>query len=607
MFRSFLFYNLNFFAPFMMLIVSTASFAQKTPFEAKGKNYSASYEECMAYYYELQQEYPAIEIVEIGPTDAAYPMHVVLLSSDRRQDVSKWHAKKKAIILINNGIHSGEPDGIDASMLLVRDMAEKLQQGDTSLEHVALAVIPVYNIGGCLNRSPFNRVDQDGPEEFGSRGNGQNLDLNRDFIKCDSREARTFAKLFHWIKPDVFVDNHVSDGADYQHVITMATTQHNKLGGPMGDYLEKIFEPSLFAGMEQHQYPMLPYVNVWGKDASEGWFQFFDSPRFSSGYAALHNVFAFVPETHMLKPYAQRVDATLKFMQVLVEYCQQHRQEIHAIRDSMLSAQLVQTNFPLQWTFNPKISKKINYRGYQYKEMLSEVSGLPYMGYDRADTFSNQIPFFNQAEPSLSVYRPDAYIIPAGWWKVIDLLRLNHVEMVELDKDDSLDIEMYRIVSFESGSKPYEGHHPNSKVKVEKIQGRKYFRKGDFYIPTNQEAVRFIIETLEPEGMDSYFYWNFFDPILEQKEGYTAYAYEKNAAMYLKENPAVRQVLQAAVERDSTLRRSAQAQLDFVYKQSPYPEPAYQIYPVYRVLNSPIGFWQGPKTGNQVIRNKQDE
>ncbi|HAD34971.1 MAG TPA: hypothetical protein DCF44_10855, partial [Chitinophagaceae bacterium] len=242
MFRSFLFYNRKFLAAFVMSFVSTVSFTQITPFEAKGKNYSATYEECMAYYYDLQQKYPAIEIVEIGPTDAAYPLLVVLLSSDRRQDVSKWHVKNKAIILINNGIHSGEPDGIDASMLLLRDVAERMQQGDTSLENVALAVIPVYNIGGCLNRSPYNRVDQDGPEEFGSRGNGQNLDLNRDFIKCDSREARTFAKLFHWIKPDVFVDNHVSDGADYQHVITMATTQHNKLGGPMGEYLEKIFE-----------------------------------------------------------------------------------------------------------------------------------------------------------------------------------------------------------------------------------------------------------------------------------------------------------------------------------------------------------------------------
>ncbi|HAD34970.1 MAG TPA: hypothetical protein DCF44_10850, partial [Chitinophagaceae bacterium] len=359
--------------------------------------------------------------------------------------------------------------------------------------------------------------------------------------------------------------------------------------------------------MEQLQYPMLPYVNTWGKDASEGWFQFFDSPRFSSGYAALHNVFAFVPETHMLKPYAQRVDATLKFMQVLVDYCQQHHQEIHAIRDSMLNAQLQQTVFPLQWNFNTKISKKINYRGYQYRQMISEVSGLPYMGYDRMDTFSKQISFFNQAEPSLSVYRPDAYVIPAGWWKVIELLRLNHVELFEFEKDDSLEIEMYRILSFESGSKPYEGHHPNSKVKVEKIQGRKHFRKGDFYIPTNQKAVRFIIETLEPEGMDSYFYWNFFDPILEQKEGYTAYAFEKNAAEFLKKNPAVRQTLQADVERDSTLGRNAQAQLDFVFIQSPYLESAYQIYPVYRVLNSPIYFRQDPKIGNEVIRNKQDE
>lgn len=116
----------------------------------------------------------------------------------------------KRIILINNGIHPGEPDGIDASMLLARDIVtNKVKLPD----NVVLAFIPVYNIGGCLNRSAFYRVDQNGPEEFGFRGNSQNLDLNRDFIKSDSKEARSFAEIFHLTDPDIFLDNHVSNGS----------------------------------------------------------------------------------------------------------------------------------------------------------------------------------------------------------------------------------------------------------------------------------------------------------------------------------------------------------------------------------------------------------
>ena len=175
-------------------------------------------------------------------TDAGFPLHLVLVSADKDFDIASIKRKKKAIIFVNNGIHPGEPDGIDASMQLVRDIVEKRF---TLPQNVVLALLPVYNIGGMLNRSANYRVDQDGPAEFGFRGNAQNLDLNRDFIKTDSRNARTFAQIFHLLDPDIFVDNHVSNGADYQHVMTLITSQHNRLGGVMGPFMNKQFEPAI--------------------------------------------------------------------------------------------------------------------------------------------------------------------------------------------------------------------------------------------------------------------------------------------------------------------------------------------------------------------------
>src|SRR5262249_48152756 len=154
------------------------------------------------------------------------------------------------------------------------------------------------------------RIDQNGPVEKGFRGNSENLDLNRDFIKCDSKEARSFTEIFHLIDPDVQVDNHVSDGADYQHVMTLICSQHNKLGGTMGEYMNKEFEPGLFELMKQKNYDLVPYVNEFGETPDSGWAEFCDSPRFSSGYATLWHTFAFIPETHMLKPYQQRVRST---------------------------------------------------------------------------------------------------------------------------------------------------------------------------------------------------------------------------------------------------------------------------------------------------------
>jgi len=184
------------------------------------------------------------------------------------------------VILINNGIHPGEPDGVDASMLLLRDLVQR----KVSLpDNVALAVIPLYNIGGALNRSPFSRVNQNGPESYGFRGNAQNLDLNRDFTKNDSRNARSFVRIFHWVNPDLQIDNHVSEGADYQYTMTLLPSQWNKLGGGLGTFLHDVFQPALFAGMEKKGWPMTPYVNFEEGNPSRGWDAFYDEPRYSTG------------------------------------------------------------------------------------------------------------------------------------------------------------------------------------------------------------------------------------------------------------------------------------------------------------------------------------
>ena len=266
----------------------------------------------------------------MGQTDSGLPLHLILISADPKFRIGKTSDKSKSIILINNGIHAGEPDGIDASMLLARDYLN----GNKKLpSNIVLAVIPVYNIGGFLNRSAFYRADQNGPEEFGFRGNAQNLDLNRDFIKADSKNAASFAEIFHRCDPDVFIDNHVSNGADYQHVMTFLTSQHNKLGGIAGKYLNEKFEPELYKKMKAKGYDLIPYVSFAGTTPESGLIQFFDSPRFSTGYASLWHSFAFMTETHMLKPYQERVRSTYELMESAITFTAENSIEIKKIRE----------------------------------------------------------------------------------------------------------------------------------------------------------------------------------------------------------------------------------------------------------------------------------
>jgi hypothetical protein len=566
-----------------MFFISISTNAQNltTRFEQSNGKESPPYDEIISWWKKMDAASPKVKMMEMGPSDAGYPLHLIYVSNDGNFDLAAQRKKNKRIILINNGIHPGEPDGIDASMLLVRDIAiNKYKLPD----NILLAIIPVYNIGGCLNRSPYYRVDQDGPVEKGFRGNSENLDLNRDFIKCDSKEARSFAEIFHLLDPDVFVDNHVSDGADYQHIMTLLVSQHNKLGGPMGDYMNKEFEPALFQLMKEKGYDLVPYVNSFGDTPESGWSEYWDSPRYSSGYATLWHSFAFVPETHMLKPYAVRVKSTYALMQCFIDFTSAHSDAIKQARQAQKDELTKSTEFPIAWSLDKSKFTEVTFKGFQAGKKPSEISGLPRLYYDRSKPFEQQVKVYNYYATKTAVKKPVAYVIPQGWWKVIDLLRLNKVQMRQLTHDTTISVEVYHIDDYKTSPRQYEMHHLNNDAKISSsIQERK-FRKGDYYIPLNQVANRFLIETLEPQAEDSYFAWNFFDAILGQKEGVSEYVFEETALDYLKSHPEVKTKLEERKASDSAFAKNARAQLNFVYQNSPYFEPDYMRYPVYRIV-----------------------
>jgi len=566
----------------LFIIVTFNCFSQTitTLFETSNGTQTPTYFEVINWWQKLDAQSGKVKMLTMGMSDAGFPLHLVVVANNGDYNFDNIRKNNKRVILVNNGIHPGEPDGIDASMLLARDIvSNKIKIPD----NVVLAIIPVYNIGGCLNRSANYRVDQNGPEEFGSRGNSQNLDLNRDFIKCDSKEARSFAEIFHLTDPDVFLDNHVSDGADYQHIMTLICTQHNKLGGELGEYLNKTFEPALYASMKGKGYDLIPYVNAFGDTPDSGWPEFFEGPRFSSGYAALWHTFSFISETHMLKPYDQRVKSTYELMKSFIDFTAKNSGTIKQLRDQTKQSVKTQTEFPVAWTLDRSQFDKRIYKGYTASRKPSDISGQPRLFYDRTKPYEKEVPFYNFYKPSTVIQKPKAYIIPQGWWKVIDLLKANKVQMTQLKKDTTIEVEVYRIDDYKTAPRQFEMHHLNSEVKTSTTNKQMKFRKGDYYIPLNQAANRFLIETLEPTAADSYFAWNFFDGILGQKEGFSGYSFEDIAADYLKTNPELKTKLDQRLATDTAFAKNGRAQLNFVYENSPWTEPDYLRYPVYRV------------------------
>lgn len=570
---------------YLLFTVSLLS-AQKpeTVFESSGGNATASYEGVINYYSRLAQLYPEIQIKEMGLTDSGYPLHLVTLDVSGDFDYAKAYEQGKTILLINNGIHPGEPDGIEACQMLLRDYVLSTSKKET-LENIIIGVIPIYNVGGALNRNSFTRVNQDGPEEYGFRGNARNFDLNRDFIKADTRNAKAFYEVFHHVKPDIFIDTHVSNGADYQYAITHLITQHNKMGGNLGDYILNEFTPSLEKMMAEKGSEITPYVNVFNATPDEsGITQFLDNPRYSTGYAALFNTLGLMIETHMLKPFKTRVESTYHLIEVAIEIAKKDGAKIRQLHLERQNEIKAGKKHPVSWRLTRSESVNIMFKGYKGQMIKSKVTGQDRLIYDQNWPFEKEIPYYNTFIPSDEVTIPKAYIIPQGWYKVIELLKMNKVAYHQLSQDSSVQVEVYDIEKYTPSKTVYEGHYRNNNVKLSTKEEKVKLRKGDYIFYTSQRAGRFLVETLEPAATDSYFVWNFFDTILQQKEGFSPYVFEDLALQLLESEPELKKSFNKKKKEEPDFALNWYAQLDYIYKNSPYYEEAYLRYPVFRIM-----------------------
>jgi hypothetical protein len=565
-----------------MFCCSLKGYSQLTPFElSKDKNYTATYAEVIKYYSDLSRQQPQMRLFNYGTTDIGKPLTLVVLSKDKVFDPALIKRQNKRVLLINNGIHPGEPEGIDASMMLVRDLLKK----HSLPKDVVICFIALYNIDGSINRGT-SRVNQNGPAAYGFRGNYRNLDLNRDFIKADSKNALAFAQILNAWQPEVFLDTHTSDGADYQYVMTLIETQKDKQNPILAGYTDKILTPDLYKGMKQSGYEMIPYGAGEEGLPDSGIVSFMETPRFSTGFAAQHNIISYMTETHMLKPFNKRVWATYAFIQNLINICQRDAKLLGQIKMQADAEVCKQKTFALNWVLNENKVDSITFKGYAVLFITSGVSGLKRLYYDRDKPYSKAVKFYNTYNASATVDKPVAYIIPQAWGKVIDLFKLNKVAMSRLAHDTTLNMQMYYVADYKTAAKPYEGHYIHTDVSLKPLDSKVRYYQGDYVVYANQPINRYIVETLEPQGVDSFFAWNFFDSILGQKEYFSDYVFEDVAGGLLKNDAALRQKLNDEKAKDPKLANNAEAQLNFVYRNSPYFEKTYLRYPVGRLLTN---------------------
>ena len=553
----------------------------QTPYERGNGNQTTTWAECIAWYQELASRYPGVlSFGVIGTTDAGNPLHGGVISADGVFDRETIRASSRPVFFNNNGIHPGEPEGVDSCMALVRDFCTDPVRL-AALGQTVFLFIPLYNVDGAINRANTSRVNQDGPEQFGFRGNSRHLDLNRDFIKCDSLTAQAFNQFFTSWDPDVMVDTHTSNGADYPYTMTLIHTQADKLGGALGEFLRGDMLPQMFREMEARGWPTCPYVNPIKDSPDHGIAEFLETPRFSTGYAALHHTIGFMPETHMLKPFADRYASMRALVETALAFLVANAGRIQALRRAAKLEGRTRAAWPVHWSMDASAPSRLRFKGYEARYSPSVIGSYTRLSYDRGAPWEREIDYYDRFPADVTVPAPSAYVLPQAWREVAERLLWNGVRMERVEADRVVEVEYYHIASVRSRGNAYEGHMFHDEAGLERRRGMVTVRRGDWMIPLDQDNARYAVETLEPQGHDSFFRWGFFNSVLEKKEAYSDYVFEDHAVELLRDEPGLKAKFEAWKAGNHTLLSNQEAVLDFIFANCErYREPEWKRYPV---------------------------
>lgn len=564
-------------------MTSPTSLVHPTPFELGNGNQTTTWAECVAFYERLAEQFPGVlQWWQIGVSDAGLPIHAGLVTADGVFDRGILREQGRPVFFNNNGIHPGEPEGIDACMALVRDFCVEPARR-ASLGRTVFLFIPVYNVDGCVNRQSTSRVNQLGPESFGFRGNSRHLDLNRDFIKCDSLAAQVFNRFFTEWDPDVMVDTHTANGADYPYTMTLIPTQPDKLGGGLGEFLREHMLPAIYGDMERRGWPTCPYVNLLKETPDDGIEDFLDLPRFSTGYAALHHTLGFMPETHMLKPFADRVAAMRTLVEVVLAFSVAQAERIQALRRDARAEAARRARWPVRWRNDHDRPARLRFQGYAAVRTPSRLGNYQSLAYDRNQTWEKDIVHYDRCVVEQAVMAPKAYLVPQAWREVIERLAWNGVALQRLDADQVFDsARVYRVQEVGTRATAYEGRMFHDRVVLSTHAESIQARAGDVLAPLDQPGARYAVETLEPEAHDSFFRWGFFNSVLERKQAsVSAYVFEATALQMLADEPELRQQFDAwkAAHPEQLSNQEAVHWFLFTHGRR-HAEPEWRRYPV---------------------------
>jgi hypothetical protein len=581
------------FACLALIIIANPDSAMSadwaTPAEQANFEITPSYAQTRAYLERLAAAAPKqLKLTRFGVSPEGRDLMLVVAAQHGEFTPEAARASGKEIVLVQSGIHAGEIEGKDAALMLLRDLTVGAKHPHL-LDHAILVWLPIFNVDGHENASPYNRINQKGPREMGFRATAQNLNLNRDYMKADAPEMRDWLAMFDAWQPDLFMDIHTTDGADFQYDLTWYMEEWGPLHPAVKQWEKDAFEKSILPAFEKRGHLASPYLElVDHRDITKGIGNFGSGSRFSTGYVALRNRAALLVETHMLKSYATRVRATYDLVVATLDHFNHHAGELRkavakADADTIARARTVDAQLPIAFKTSTQ-STPFALKGYAFSQATSAISGDVWVTYDPEKPKTYSVPFFRDLVASESVRLPAAYLIPAASAQIAGKLREHGIRFERIDRPQKLRVERYRLGAPRWDEKPFEGRHMLRSFTIASETADAQFTAGAILVPLDQAAANVVVGLLEPRAADSLVRWGFFDAVFEQKESADARVSERLARDMIAKDPALQGELDARVAADPAFAKSPEARLAFFYERSPwYDSQRVGAYPIVRL------------------------
>ena len=574
-----------------------------TPSEKSNFKTTPSYNETVNWFKKLTAASPLLSMVSIGKSVEGRDIYMIIASTDTDKGSQSLKNSEKPLMLAQAGIHSGEIDGKDAGMMLLRDIA--FGKKKELLMKVNFLFIPILSVDAHENSSAFNRPNQRGPENMGWRTNSQNLNLNRDYAKLDTDEVRAVVTVINEYNPSLYMDIHVTDGADYQYDITYTGAGVEGNSPAISNWLETKFKPTVDEDLKAYGHipgPLLFALN--DRDFSKGRITLTGGARFSDSYGNLRHLTTILVENHSLKPYKQRVLGTYVLLESTLRLLEKEGQSLQEITeaDKSIRDEKIPTAYKV-----PQMKNKVDFEslallkasdestppdtflllGIESKIHKSTITNVDYIEWlGRPKTM--KVAHYKESDPIDWITRPKGYWVPASCNVVIERLKIHGIEMEVLTVAREVAVEMYRIedAKFENEnhqSLPYEGHMQVSGTTKTEFR-KEIFSPGSVYISTNQPLGDLAMTLLEPKSKDSFFSWGFFLNIFQRTEYIEAYVMEPMAKIMLEDSPELKKEFEQKIAQDKDFANDPNAIFSWFYSKTKYYDDRYLLYPVAREL-----------------------